>query len=192
MYVGGDPVNYHDPSGRNRFFGSLKVFKRVLYVLAGKYQTYSGRSRNVAGIRTFMAKHPTQKGEMAITALAHGRGGMPVAEGRVVTAAEYVSAAKKAGFDTSAYDLHLIVCESGGSISISEHPYVEQVHKITARAVYGYFGEVATEDNIDLRRPIKDGKKITTSVFSTDGIFKRTKDFQYNRVVADVQGVRSR
>ncbi|WEK30721.1 MAG: RHS repeat-associated core domain-containing protein [Candidatus Pseudomonas phytovorans] len=60
-YAGNDPVNYSDPSGHYRFFERGK--------------SYSGRANVVGGGFVYMAKHPTEKGKLAITAVNHGSTG---------------------------------------------------------------------------------------------------------------------
>lgn len=60
-----------------------------------------------------MAKHPTVKGERAITVFAHGQAGAVQSEREPVSAERFAAPLEKNEFKTFRYDIHMISCRSG-------------------------------------------------------------------------------
>lgn len=131
-YVENDPVNYKDPTGHVRLFSKTKAFH--------------GNARPVNGGHIYLAKHPEYKNQQAITAVYHGTEGYLTGLRGPISPPEFIqSIKKKAGFNFTEYDIHVIACHSGDAVN-GNSSFIESITRLTGRRAYGYSGPVNTSE----------------------------------------------
>ena len=158
-YVENDPVNYEDPTGHVRLFSKAKVFQ--------------GNGRAVNGGKIYLAKHPEDKNQLAITAVYHGTEGYLTGERNPISPGEFIeSIKKKVGFNVAEYDIHVIACHSADAGN-GQPSFIEAVSTLTGRRVYGYSGMVKTSEK---SYPISD-----KDVFYDTVIFKKLPSYNRNK-----------
>lgn len=158
-YVENDPVNYKDPTGHVRLFSKIKVFQ--------------GNGRAVNGGKIYLAKHPENKKEQAITAVYHGVENYLTGERGPISPREFIqSIKKKVGFDVTKHDIHVIACHSADAGN-GQASFIESVATLTGRRAYGYSGRVMISEK---EYPISNN-----DVFYDTVIFKKLPSYNRNK-----------
>ncbi|MEG0242788.1 MAG: RHS repeat-associated core domain-containing protein [Pseudomonas sp.] len=173
VYVTDDPVNYSDPDGHFRLFS--------------RSRTFSGSAKLVTENYVYMAKHPTLKGEQAITIATHGNTGLLSSAGGKVSAKAFVNGVKKAGFNTEKHDIHVIACNSANVDANNQYSFIQQVSNLTDRRVFGYKDKVFVGTHINLKRSGSGKIGVAFRVFEKESFFSKTSEFNFQRREANPQ-----
>ncbi|OUM30020.1 hypothetical protein B8W72_18095 [Pseudomonas putida] len=171
-YVECDPVNFTDPTGHIRLFAKTKTFQ--------------GNARPVNGGHIYLAKHPEHKNQKAITAVYHGtKGALTGTRGPILPPTFVQSIKKKAGLNSSEFDIHIIACYSGDPVN-GQSSFIESVAELTGRRAYGYSGTVNTSEK---NFPSSNGDTYYDTIIRTklSPFARSNSDFNYRPVFADPQ-----
>lgn len=167
-YCSNDPVNAVDPSGHSWF----------KFLFHGK-NIYKGKGKTFDWGYAYMAKHP-EKNKYAITVSGHGTSGKVGNR----DALEIVQDMRQAGFDTSRYDTHFIVCRSAERPAQTEPSVIESVSAMTGRSSIGYKGKVTASQKTSRTKRSSKGWNtyVDILVFTKSSSDLRSGTFHHARV----------